>query len=120
MQIDLVFVAELLIFMLFQVLEKHDVKKEHVKCTNLGHLEALVNCILENCDGCSGILETLELRTSDDSKRVCVDVVADNGRTWIKVVARNPKALSLLSAGESYVFSWLLFLLLCVILWYSA
>lgn len=83
-----------------KVLEKHDVKKEHVKCTNLGHLEALVNCILKNCDGCSGILETLELRTSEDSKRVCVDVVADNGRTWIKVVARNPKALSLLSAGE--------------------
>lgn len=84
-----------------KVLKKHDVKIEHVKCTNLGHLEALVNCALKHSNGCSGILETLELRTDGgDSKRVCVDVVADNGQTWIKVVARNPKALSLLSAGE--------------------
>ncbi|XP_052133433.1 UPF0415 protein C7orf25 homolog [Frankliniella occidentalis] len=84
-----------------KVLEKRDIKIEHVKCTNLGHLEALVNCVLEHCDGCSAILETLELRTgSGDSKRVCVDIIADQGQTWIKVVARNPKALSLLSAGE--------------------
>ncbi|KAK3926793.1 UPF0415 protein C7orf25-like protein [Frankliniella fusca] len=84
-----------------KVLHKNDIKVEHVKCTNLGHLEAVVNCVLEHCDGCMGILETLELRTtSDDSKRVCVDVIADQGQTWIKVVARNPKALSLLSAGE--------------------
>lgn len=84
-----------------KVLKKHDVKIEHVKCTNLCHLEALVNCVLQHSTGCVGILETLELKTCNrDSKRVCVDVIADDGQTWIKVVARNPKALSLLSAGE--------------------
>lgn len=82
-------------------MKKRDVKVEHVKCTNLGHLEALVNCLLENCEGCTNILETLELRTSaGEAKKVCVDIIANNGQTWIKVIARNPKALTLLSAGK--------------------
>ena len=34
-------------------------------------------------------------------KKVVVDIVCDKGHSWVKVVARNPKALDLNSQGGS-------------------
>ncbi|KAG8227747.1 hypothetical protein J437_LFUL007537 [Ladona fulva] len=78
------------------------VKKEHLLCTNLHHFCALVNT-LETCNELSSVLQHFSFKSDGDSsettKRLCVDVVADKGRTWMKVVARNPRALSQLCTG---------------------
>ena len=34
-------------------------------------------------------------------KKVVVDIVCDKGQTWLKVVAKNPRALDLNSQGQS-------------------
>jgi hypothetical protein len=47
------------------------------------------------------VLHSFVLTKSDgSSKRICVDIVAENGQQWIKVIARNPKALTQLSSGK--------------------
>jgi hypothetical protein len=40
------------------------------------------------------------MKADESSKRICVDIVAKKGQQWIKVIARNPKALSQLSTGK--------------------
>jgi hypothetical protein len=75
-------------------------KKEHLLCTNLHHFQALVSCFITSCD-CVAVLQSFVLTKADgSSKRICVDIVAEKGQKWIKVIARNPKALSQLSAGK--------------------
>lgn len=36
-----------------------------------------------------------------DDRKLVVDIVCDNGLTWLKVVARNPKSLSQVSMGDA-------------------
>lgn len=84
-------------------------KEEHLRSSNLFHLSAIVTC----CSQMPGIVKILEPFNYVEEiefpgeihaahKRVVVDVVCDYGGTWIKVVARNPRALlqSSLGAGK--------------------
>lgn len=83
-----------------QVTKSKKAKKEHLLCTNLSHFEALVSCLVGSYDPVA-VLQTFVLTKSDgSSKRICVDIVAEKGQQWIKVIARNPKALSQLSTGK--------------------
>ena len=88
------------ISVLLQVVTSKEAKKEHLLCTNLHHFEAVVSCLVSSCSSVS-VLHCFTLnKTNGTSKRICVDIVAENGQCWIKVIARNPKALSQLSIGK--------------------
>ncbi|CAG9559848.1 unnamed protein product [Danaus chrysippus] len=72
------------------------VKKEQLSCSNLRHLEAMVDCALR-----PGVVSVCKIfHVSNDSK-LLVDIISDDGKTWTKVIARNPRSLSALSSGNS-------------------
>ncbi|XP_071454940.1 UPF0415 protein C7orf25 homolog [Hetaerina americana] len=88
---------------LVKTLKLGRVKKEHLLCTNLHHFWALANT-LESCNGLVSVLQHFTFKSGEDdsngsSTRLCVDVVAEKGRQWMKVVARNPRALTQLCSG---------------------
>ncbi|XP_061377523.1 UPF0415 protein C7orf25 homolog [Danaus plexippus] len=72
------------------------VKKEQLSCSNLRHLEAMVDCAIR-----PGVVSVCKIfHVSNDSK-LLVDIISDDGKTWTKVIARNPRSLSALSSGNS-------------------
>ncbi len=84
-------------------------KNEHLQCSNLQHLSAIVDA-LKSCSNPQAVLHTFSWKREpragapvgfyeDPVKKVTVDVVGDGGLVWTKVVARNPKALDLNSRG---------------------
>lgn len=75
-------------------------KNEHLFSTNLHHFDALVSCI-SNSDDVVSVLETKSYKDNNGfPKKLCVDIVCQGGRKWIKVIARNPKALSQILTGN--------------------
>ncbi|XP_055615477.1 UPF0415 protein C7orf25 homolog [Toxorhynchites rutilus septentrionalis] len=63
----------------------------HILCSNLTHFACLVQCLL----GCENVTHVdYPLSLEDRGSKLRVDIVADGGATWIKVIARNPKSLS--------------------------
>lgn len=36
-----------------------------------------------------------------DDRKLTVDIVCDNGLSWVKVIARNPKSLEQISMGDA-------------------
>ncbi|XP_069702933.1 UPF0415 protein C7orf25 homolog isoform X2 [Periplaneta americana] len=75
-------------------------KKEHLLCTNLHHFQALVSCLNSSHDAVAVLQSFVVTKRDGSSKRICVDIVTEKGQEWVKVIARNPKALSQLSTGE--------------------
>ena len=73
-------------------------KKEHLQCSNLQNLSAIVKT-LRDTKGAVSVLRPFPLVGDTDEKKVTVDVVGENGARWVKVVARSPKALDLNSSG---------------------
>ncbi|XP_062534299.1 UPF0415 protein C7orf25 homolog [Armigeres subalbatus] len=63
----------------------------HILCSNLTHFACLVQCLL-SCQDVTHVDYPLPLEYRGSKLRV--DIVADGGATWIKVIARNPKSLS--------------------------
>lgn len=63
----------------------------HILCSNLTHFACLVQCLL-SCQDVTHVDYPLPLE--DRGSKLRVDIVADGGATWIKVIARNPKSLS--------------------------
>ncbi|XP_045766089.1 UPF0415 protein C7orf25 homolog isoform X1 [Maniola jurtina] len=72
------------------------VKIEQLSCSNLRHLGAIVDCAVR-----PGVLSVCKAFHINDESKLLVDIVSDEGRTWIKVIARNPKSLSALSSGKA-------------------
>ena len=68
-------------------------KIEHLQCSNLLHLSAIVQALLEASNPCT-VLKTV---TNADGKKVVIDIITDEGFQWIKVIARSPQALERLS-----------------------
>ncbi|XP_014284641.1 UPF0415 protein C7orf25 homolog [Halyomorpha halys] len=88
------------IFCLEKAKQANRLKKEHISSSNLHHYEAFVNCVL-NDPNCISILELFHLNNEIvGKKKIYVDIVSDQRTKWIKVIARNPKALSQISKGE--------------------
>ncbi|XP_039749935.1 UPF0415 protein C7orf25 homolog [Pararge aegeria] len=72
------------------------VKIEQLSCSNLRHLGAIVDCVVR-----PGVLSVCKVFHINDESKLLVDIVSDEGKTWIKVIARNPKSLSALSYGKA-------------------
>ncbi len=80
----------------FQQKSGKKLKSEHLQCSNLLHLSAIVKALEESSKPCS-ILQNF---TSGLGRKIVVDIVCDDGFEWIKVVARSPHALEQLSVGD--------------------
>lgn len=70
-------------------------KKEHLQSTNLIHLNAMVARLSCSKDPVS-VMKPFKYQKS----RLEVDIVCNNGASWVKVVARNARALTLISLGN--------------------
>ncbi|XP_016837845.1 UPF0415 protein C7orf25 homolog [Nasonia vitripennis] len=73
-----------------------DVKKEHLQSTNLIHLNAIVERLLAANEPVN-VLKPFKYQNS----RLEVDIVCNGGSSWVKVIARNAKALTLISRGNA-------------------
>jgi len=71
------------------------VKKEHLQSTNLIHLNAMVDRLSCAKDPIS-VMKPFKYQNS----RLEVDIVCNNGASWVKVIARNAKALTMISLGN--------------------
>ncbi|XP_045446776.1 UPF0415 protein C7orf25 homolog [Melitaea cinxia] len=72
------------------------VKDEQLSCSNLRHLGAMVDCAIR-----PGVVAVCKIFHINDDSKLLVDIISDEGKTWSKVIARNPKSLSALSTGKS-------------------
>jgi Family of unknown function (DUF5614) len=93
----------------FQITAKSP-KKEHLMCTNLHHFNALVNYMEEHYADCVATMQNFHYRGYEEGdeipfgatqcpSKITVDAVTHKKQTWVKVIARNPRALTQLSAG---------------------
>lgn len=89
----------LLFFVILSLFKKvqstGNVKKDHLQSTNLIHLSALVDRLLASKNPVS-VIKPFKFGNS----RLEVDIVYNNGSTWVKVIARNARALTLISLGN--------------------
>ncbi|RZF39850.1 hypothetical protein LSTR_LSTR000498 [Laodelphax striatellus] len=84
-----------------KVIASENMKNEHLLSSNIHHFSSLVACILHSTNVVA-VLETLSYVNENDIRcKLCVDIVAEKGHRWIKVIARNPKALSQASVGDA-------------------
>ena len=70
-------------------------KEEHVNSSNLLHLEAILH-ICEHAPSVAAVQQGfcyLPKGTGSLSQSVLVDVIAHEGGTWVRVFARNRKAI---------------------------
>ncbi|XP_068631201.1 UPF0415 protein C7orf25 homolog isoform X2 [Battus philenor] len=72
------------------------IKIEQLACSNLRHLSAMVECASR-----PGVVSVCKIFHINDENKLLIDVISDEGRTWNKVIARNPKSLSALSSGNA-------------------
>nr|CAD7400740.1 unnamed protein product [Timema cristinae] len=77
-----------------------ELKADHLASTNLHYFKALVSCLI-SCRNVVAVFQCFYLKTKDGTvKQIKVDIVSENGKVWVKVSARNPKALLQLSLGQ--------------------
>lgn len=87
------------LFCLRQVISTKQLKINHILCSNLIHFGYLVN-ILSHTENVQGV--DYPIKTCGNHKSTTrIDIVANSGRTWIKVIARNPKALNDIAFGRT-------------------
>lgn len=79
-----------------KIYKTNSIKKEHLQCTNLTHFTALVKKLSE-VENCIAVHKVFNL----DDRKLVIDIVCDNGLSWMKVIARNPKSLSQICMGDS-------------------
>lgn len=79
-----------------KVLKNNDLQPDYVCCTNLNYLKAIVQCLLQE----HNIIHVFYPVTIDNRK-IYIDVISDNGGSWIKVIARNKKSLSEAALGQT-------------------
>ncbi|CAB3236756.1 unnamed protein product [Arctia plantaginis] len=72
------------------------VKIEQLSCSNLRHLGAMVKCALR-----PDVVSVCKIFHINDASKLVIDIISEEGRVWTKVIARNPKSLSALSAGKA-------------------
>ncbi|XP_064212219.1 UPF0415 protein C7orf25 homolog isoform X2 [Tribolium castaneum] len=81
---------------LSQVLKTGKIKKEHVQCSNLTHFSAVIET-LNQVEKCLSVNKTVML----DDRKITIDLICDDGLTWMKVIARNAKSLSQICMGNA-------------------
>ena len=83
------------LFLTDQLLSRAEVKEEHINSSNLLHLEAILH-ICEHAPSVAAVQQGfcyLPEGTGSLSQSVLVDVIAYEGGTWVRVFARNRKAI---------------------------
>uniref|UniRef100_T1JKY6 DUF1308 domain-containing protein n=1 Tax=Strigamia maritima TaxID=126957 RepID=T1JKY6_STRMM len=75
--------------------DKTLLKQEHLLCSNLVQLNALLEAAVE-LNNVTAILKIFHW----NGERVAVDIVTENGLVWTKVIARNPQAMYQISLGQ--------------------
>ncbi|RVE44015.1 hypothetical protein evm_011313 [Chilo suppressalis] len=48
-----------------------------------------------------GVLAVCKIFHINDESKLLIDIISDGGKTWTKVIARNPKSLTALSTGKA-------------------
>ncbi|XP_031632321.1 UPF0415 protein C7orf25 homolog [Contarinia nasturtii] len=71
----------------------------NIICSNLIHFAYLVK-ILNKTENVQGVDFPIKIHGSPKAS-IRIDIVTDNGKTWIKVIARNPIALCDIAFGRS-------------------
>lgn len=72
---------------------KVQIKESHLQSTNLTHLKAIVESA-ESLEGVVSVLHVFAYEGPDGQKQtLVVDVVANNGHTWVKAIGRKAEAL---------------------------
>lgn len=80
---------------------KIELKEDHLNSTNLTSLQALIS-VIEQIPSAEAILEAFHFSSDknqeffnnfDEKQTLNVDIVCENGTVWVKVIARNAKAL---------------------------
>lgn len=67
--------------------------QDHLKSSNLAHLEAILTCA-EHLKSVTSVLKKFSYSSGESmTSEVVVDVEGQDGKLWIKVFARNPLAL---------------------------
>lgn len=81
-----------------QAIASKSLKANNILCSNLVHFGYLTETIRRSKD-----VRDVDFPARIDNKKSSfrVDIVADDGATWIKVIARNPKALNDIAFGRS-------------------
>ncbi|XP_011643630.1 UPF0415 protein C7orf25 homolog isoform X2 [Pogonomyrmex barbatus] len=72
-----------------------NLKKKHLESSNLTHLDAVVTR-LSCAKNPVNVMRPFKYQKS----RLEVDIVCNNGASWVKVIARNARALTLISLGN--------------------
>ncbi|KAG8194614.1 hypothetical protein JTE90_003092 [Oedothorax gibbosus] len=82
---------------------REKLKEEHIRSSNIYHLTAIVQSCIE-MQGVVKVLETFSYTIEENEELydipLVVDIVADYGKTWVKVATRNPHHLYLASVGH--------------------
>ncbi|KAF2896208.1 hypothetical protein ILUMI_09967 [Ignelater luminosus] len=79
-----------------KICRSKNIKKEHLQCSNLTHFSALVKT-LDDIKGCISVNKVFKL----EDRKIVVDIICEDGLSWVKVVARNPKSLAQISMGDT-------------------
>lgn len=89
-----------LFFLQLRALDRH-VPLEYIHSSNLLHLTAIIQsaCQISNlvC-----VLQTFHYTLNNNTSKIVVDVVGDNGYCWIKVIARNPNSMNQAFHGKKH------------------
>lgn len=84
----------------FKAINNKQLTRNNILCSNLAHFAYLVR-ILSGTDHCLAVdypVKSFEHKKSS----IRIDIVATNGREWIKVITRNPKALIDVVCGRTH------------------
>jgi hypothetical protein len=74
-------------------------KKEHIACSNLAHQASVIEELFSVVAPCAVMQPYTVAGRDGEERKVVVDIVCEKGHVWVKVVARNPRALALNSQG---------------------
>lgn len=92
--------AKLMFVIVFQLKQKSTQQGEtHLRSSNLSHLEGILTAV-ETLPGLVEVLKPFPCPTS--AHPLVVDLICNQGYTWVKVVARKAQALHFVWAGELF------------------
>lgn len=85
-------------YVLFQIRQSNSIQVEHLQCSNLTHFKAVID-VMQKVKQISSICKVFTLPNGN----LTVEIVCDNGLTWIKVIARNLNGLNRIGTGDANV-----------------
>ncbi|KAJ8913864.1 hypothetical protein NQ315_003773 [Exocentrus adspersus] len=80
-----------------KAVRSNTLKNEYLQCSNLTHYAAVIDVLQQLVKKCQAVNKVFIL----NNKKITVDIISNDGLTWIKVIARNPKALSQICMGNT-------------------